>query len=361
MRFMFIVQGEGRGHLTQAMTMERMLRLHGHEVVMMMVGKSPARKLPSFFTQGVSAPVTTFDTLDFRASAQGKRPDVFRTIFGNLKVSSKFAPSIDLIRRAIRASEADVVVNFYELLGTLGWISSGRHAPMVVVGHQSLLRHRHFGAPMAGFESKPALDFLTHAIERGASKILALSFRPMASYKKLVVVPPLLRPEVLSLRSEGADSPLVRRGDYILGYMLNAGFSSEVMKWHGENPGVPLRFFWDDMSHGAVYEVDDTLTFYYLDDKEFVRQMAGCGAYASTAGFESICEAMYLGKPLMMVPTHIEQKCNAFDATRNGAALSSDEFDLTKLMKFAGLAPDGEAPNTVLSRVSKSGRIRPSP
>lgn len=33
MRFLFIVQGEGRGHLTQALTLEDMLRRNGHEVV----------------------------------------------------------------------------------------------------------------------------------------------------------------------------------------------------------------------------------------------------------------------------------------------------------------------------------------
>lgn len=50
--------------------------------------------------------------------------------------------------------------------------------------------------------------------------------------------------------------------------------------------------------------------------------MAGCRAYATTAGFESICEAMYLGKPVLMVPAHIEQDCNAHDAMRAGAGLS---------------------------------------
>ena len=88
-------------------------------------------------------------------------------------------------------------------------------------------------------------------------------------------------------------------------------------------------------AEALVKVVDDTLSFYYLDDKEFLRQMAGCRAYASTAGFESICEAMYLGKPLMMVPSHIEQKCNAYDATRESAAIESDKFDLSVLLDFA--------------------------
>ena len=67
----------------------------------------------------------------------------------------------------------------------------------------------------------------------------------------------------------------------------------------------------------------------------FLRQMAGCKAYASTAGFESICEAMYLGKPIMMVPAHIEQDCNAYDASLSGAGIVSNDFELERLLEFA--------------------------
>ena len=45
--------------------------------------------------------------------------------------------------------------------------------------------------------------------------------------------------------------------------------------------------------------MDETLSFHQLDDVKFLNYMAGCRAYASTAGFESICEAMYLGKPVL--------------------------------------------------------------
>ena len=149
--------------------------------------------------------------------------------------------------------------------------------------------------------------------------------------RKIKVVPPLLRPEVLAYRQ----SPEFRDGDYILGYMLNAGFAEEVMDWHNAHPDIPLHFFWDNAAAAPVKEIDRNLSFYYLNDKEFLRQMAGCRAYASTAGFESICEAMYLGKPLMMVPSHIEQKCNAYDATKYNAAVESERFDLSVLMDFA--------------------------
>ena len=62
--------------------------------------------------------------------------------------------------------------------------------------------------------------------------------------------------------------------------------------------------------------------------------MSGCKAYATTGGFESVCEAMYMQKPVMMVPTHIEQECNVMDAIRSGAGVTANEFDLDKLLEY---------------------------
>jgi len=39
MRFLFIVQGEGRGHMTQAISMHDILVRNGHEVVEILIGK----------------------------------------------------------------------------------------------------------------------------------------------------------------------------------------------------------------------------------------------------------------------------------------------------------------------------------
>ena len=331
MKYLFIIQGEGRGHLTQAMTLERLLRSRGHEVVEMLVGRSETRTLPAFFTAGVNAPVTYFESINFVSASKDKRPDALKSVLFNIAISPKFIPSISLIRTRIKESGADIVVNFYELLGTIAYGLTLKKIPMVCIGHQFLFLHEDMRMPEFGYEGHLALNLFSRAIAAGASKLLALSFRPMPDDGRLVVVPPLLRPEVLAYR----DSPEFRDGDYILGYMLNAGFAEEVRTWHSAHPSVPLHFFWDNADEAPVKVVDDTLSFYYLDDKEFLRQMAGCRAYASTAGFESICEAMYLGKPLMMVPSHIEQKCNAYDATRFCAAVEADKFDLSVLLDFA--------------------------
>ena len=75
MRYLFIIQGEGRGHLTQAITMEKMLLSRGHDVVRMLVGKSPSRTLPAFFTNGVKAPLAYFESVNFVTAAETGCPE----------------------------------------------------------------------------------------------------------------------------------------------------------------------------------------------------------------------------------------------------------------------------------------------
>ena len=47
------------------------------------------------------------------------------------------------------------------------------------------------------------------------------------------------------------------------------------------------------------------LTFHKLHGEKFLRLMASSRGVACTAGFESVSEAAYLGKPLLMVPVEI--------------------------------------------------------
>lgn len=337
MKYLFIVQGEGRGHLTQAMTLEKMLERHGHQVVGMLVGKSKSRHLPDFFINGVHAPVYQFLSINFLPSAANRKPNMVKSIAYNIAVAPKYIRSMNYIRKTIASCGADVVINFYELLTGLTYMLFRVPVPQICIGHQYLFLHKDFNMPDNVFGGYGMLKFFTRVTAIGANKYLALSFRRMKDLpqQKLRVVPPLLRKEVLET--------VPVKGDYIHGYMLNSGFADDVTTWHKEHPEVKLRFFWDRETEKPLTIIDDTLSFHTLDDAEFLKQMTGCYAYASTAGFESVCEAMLLEKPILMVPSHIEQECNAFDAMKSGAGVSADKFDLGLLLDFAkNFTPDHE-------------------
>lgn len=341
MKVLFVIQGEGRGHLTQALAMAGMLRRNGHEIAEVLVGKSNFRTLPAFFSDGIKAPVKRFLSPNFLPSPSNRRVALLRSVWHNLFSLPEYMESIRFINRRIKESGADLVVNFYELLTGMAYLFYRQSVPQVCVAHQYLFLHPDFVFPEGKGEA--GLFFLrlfTRLTSLGATERLALSFAPMrdVALRKIRVVPPLLRPEVLSCKAKS--------GDYIHGYMLNAGFSKDVMSWHRQNPDIPLHFFWDKADAGDEYRVDDRLTFHKINDSKFLSMLAGCRGYATTAGFESVCEAMYLGKPVLMVPAHIEQDCNACDAVRHGAGIVAEEFDLSRLSEFAGRY----VPNTAFRR-----------
>lgn len=329
MRFLFVVQGEGRGHLTQALAMERLLQQAGHEVVEVLVGKSNSRQLPGFFNRQIKAPVSRFDSPNFQLSASTGRANLTKSITYNMLYLSTYWHSICFIRDKIERSGVDAVINFYEFLVGMTYRLCRMRVPQICIGHQYLFLHRDFRTPFHQQVDMQLLRLFTKITAWGAVRKLALSFHAMPSdyEERITVVPPLLRSEVLSQHATS--------GDYIHGYLLNPSFSRQVYAWHEKHPEVRLRFFWDKSNAPVLTRIDDSFTLYQIDDVAFLKQMRGCKAYATTAGFESICEAMYWGKPILMVPAHIEQECNAWDARRNGAGVISNDFNMDSLLSFA--------------------------
>lgn len=332
MRFLFTVQGEGRGHFTQALSLASILRKHGHEVCGVLVGKSSWRQIPDFFNTNINAPIHVYESPNFTSFYKNKRPSIVLSVANNFMRLLFFRKSILFVRRKVEEYHPDVVINFYELIAgmTFGMYHFEKKlgVKFICVAHQYVLLNPHYKTTPEQDVKYQLIRILSRITCQGASKVLALSFRDIPSSKDahIVTVPPLLRREVFDIEPA--------TGDYIHGYILNAGYFEEILDWHSKNPHVPLRFFWDKKDVDEVVKIDENLIMYRLNDKLFLESLAGCMAYATTAGFESICEALYYRKPTLMIPVHIEQEFNAFDASLSGAGISSKKFKLNKLLNF---------------------------
>ena len=329
MKAIFVVQGEGRGHLTQALSLKKILEDNGHEVVDVMVGKSKNREIPTFFKEKIGMELTTFRSPNFIPSKDNRQFNLLTSAAYNTLHTPSYLKSIFLIRKHIKQSGADIVINFYEILCGLACSLLPRHIPEVCIAHQYMFLHPEFHMPEKQKGAEAMLRLFTKATALGTTAKLALSIRqiPDCREEHIKVVPPLLREDV--------KREIRRHGDYIMGYILNPGFYDDVMKWHKENPSTKLHFFWDKKGAPEELHVDDTLTFHAINDERFLHYMAGCKAFATTAGFESVCEALYMGKPAMMIPVHVEQMCNATDAEKEMAGIKSDSFDMSRLQDFA--------------------------
>lgn len=339
MRFLFTVQGEGRGHYTQALSLATVLRKHGHEVVAVLIGKSDSRQTPAFFINKIEAPIFEFDSPSFTSFYKQKRPNILISMANNFSRPVVFKDSLRFIKQKIEELRPDKVINFYEMITGMAYginrFDKKMGIEMIALAHQYVLLNPHYKTTAEQDVKFYFLRMLSKITSTRASKILALSFRDMpgAKAKKIVTVPPLLRPEVLEMKPSD--------GDYIHGYMLNAGYFDEVSEWHREHPDIPLRFFWDKKGAEEVTQIDDNFTLHKLNDERFLQSMAGSLAYATTSGFESLCEALYYRKPTLMVPVHVEQEFNAYDAALSGVGISEKKFKLNKLIEFIpGYAPD---------------------
>jgi uncharacterized protein (TIGR00661 family) len=329
-KFIFLVQGEGRGHMTQAIVLHNILKKNGHEISCAFIGSSKRREVPAYFLEQMTCEVRPLPSPNFVLDKDNKSLRLFASVFMNMKYLRTYFRSLKAIDEVVRKQKPDILVNFYDLLGGfyfLWYKPSTRH---VVIGHQFLASHPDF--PFAA--SRPLEKWMFQSnnamVALRAVRKIALSFsryQPDSS-GNTVVVPPLMRQDITGMKPEDQG--------FILAYMVNDGYGEQIMEWHRMNRSVKVHGFWDRKGAPEQQVVHENLVFHKIDYHKFAEMLRQCHGYVSTAGFESICEAMYLGKPILMMPveSQYEQACNAIDAERSGAGISAREYDISKLLAF---------------------------
>ncbi len=331
-KFILAVQGEGRGHMTQALSMYDMLIENGHTVSAVLLGSSGSRDIPNFFFDKIKAPIIQLQSPNFVTDKQNKSINIARSVMHNVRKLRTFRKSLKAIDALIREHEPDVVINFFDLLIGLYYRFYKPKAKMICIAHQYIYFHPDFEFPDGRWLDKQAIKFYTRLTAKGSSKNLALSFYKIhTNNEDVTVVPPLLRKEIFDLE--------ITKNDFYLVYLVNSGYFEEVLEWHKRNPATELHCFTDQPDKiYSDYTFNKTkLVVHAINDTLFLEMMSKARGLASTAGFESVCEAMYLGKPVLMVPIHghYEQFCNSRDAYKAGAGIFSDRFDLSKLANFS--------------------------
>jgi uncharacterized protein (TIGR00661 family) len=324
-RFIFTVQGEGRGHLTQAISLTQMARDAGHEVVGYAVGSFQGRKIPAFFAQFIGdTPLIQYESPSINYG-KGKSVQLGKTALQAFTKFGTYWKSATQLGEFIEELQPDGIINFYESITGLYNLKTGSKMPCMSIGHQYLLLSEHFESIPEKALDRFLLNVNTKITAIGSRKLLGLSFRAMPNDPKrnIITVPPLLRQEVKSIQSQ--------TGERWLAYLTHYRLADEIMAWSAQNPEVQMDCFWDNPTRKTKYQYSESLTFHPIDAEKYLTKMTTCAGLISTAGFESVAEAMYLGKPVMMVPVpnHIEQMINAHDGELSGAGVQARSFDLS--------------------------------
>ncbi len=143
---------------------------------------------------------------------------------------------------------------------------------------------------------------------------IALSLFPIATRAReaTCVLPPLIRRTVFDIESHA--------GEHLLIYHNSGGEQDDVI---AQCQGIPTIVY-----GYPIKETVGTIQFKPASSSGFLKDLAGCRAYASRAGFESVAEALYFGKPCTLVPQgrQYEQRMNGDHAEKLGA-ITATRFD----------------------------------
>lgn len=291
------------------------------------MGSNSNRSLPAYFEAAIPVPVKRLTSPGF-VFHRGRGVCPLRTLSGFLGHLARYRHSLGLIENEIREAEPDLIINFLEPLMGLYNLFRPHRIPVIAVGHQFMLGHPEFvRIPRRSIQHWAMRRYIDLV---GARSIkLALSFYPARDlpHRALIVSPPLLR--------EGIGALLPQPGDFLLIYLLNPGYVADILQWSRDHPRIPIHCFCDRPGAPEEESLTFSLTLHRLNGTRFLEMMARSRAVICTAGFETVSEAAYLGKPLLLVPVeqHVEQHLNALDAEHAGIAIHDTRFRLSRVLE----------------------------
>jgi len=326
---MFTILGEGRGHMTQAIAVKELVEKAGHQLVCVVLGVGSNRTVPPYFVAAMGMTIMTIRTLEF-SYKHNRTVNLPATAASIVRKMPTYCRSVRALRDIVREHQPDVIINFFEAITGIYALTCRRRPPVVAVAHQFMYGHPDYVRAPGLRLQLLGMKWLVQIVG-AASTRLALSLYEASDLpgKKLTVCPPLLRRQLFALRPDP-------NGDFVLVYLLNYGYADQILEWHQKHPQTVLHCFYDKPAAPPEFRQDDTLTFHRLDGEKFLRMMAECKFVACTAGFESLAEAAYLGKPLFLVPVenHVEQQINAIDAVKIGLGVADKGFNLDRLAEL---------------------------
>lgn len=334
MKMMFCVLGEGRGHMTQAMAVKEMVEAAGHQIVAVTLGASVHRPAPEYFASAMKMPVRPLPTLEFKYK-NSRAVSNTATLLGVLGNLPKYFGLVRQLDKIVREVQPDVILNFFEPIAAFYTLTEKNRPPVVAIGHQFMFQHPGYVQAPQLWKQLVSMKIYTRLLGARATKLaLSLYEAPDLPAKRIIVSPPILRKQLFSL----AANP---NGNFTLVYLLNHGYAEQIISWSDKNPDTKLHCFYDKPNAPAEFQHSPSLTFHKLDSEKFLAMMAGCKNVVCTAGFESVSEAAWLGKPLFLVPVenHVEQQVNAIDAQQFGIGIAEKTFNLDRLAELPEKLP----------------------
>jgi uncharacterized protein (TIGR00661 family) len=340
MRILYGVVGEGMGHAIRSRVILDEL-VQRHEVQVVVSGRAhdylarrandhlQVKKIWGFTIVTEDNEVRNFRTLleNLRGALTGGWPQNIRAYF---EIADTFRP--------------DLVISDFESWSYLYGVN--HRLPVISVDNMQIVnRCQHDKDVIAGHEAsfQIAKGIVKAKVPGAYHYLITTFFRPPVRKKRTTLHPPVLRPEILTAKSDPGGHLLVYQT-----YTTNQELP-ELLR----QTGIECRVYGlrRDLREE---ERDRNLVYKPFSEEGFIDDLRTARGVIASAGFTLMGEAVYLHKPMLAgaVAKQFEQILNARYLEKEGYGLSADQITEAKLAEFLSRIPEFESN---LSRYSQAG------
>ena len=343
MRILYGVVGEGMGHAIRSRVILDELGKN-HDVQVVVSGRAH-----DYLAKRASEHLQVKKIWGFTIVTEDNEVQNFRTVLANLKgaLAGGWPRNVQAYFEVANSFQPEVVISDFETWSYLYAVN--RMLPVVSVDNMQIInRCSHPKEILAGHETsfQIAKAVVKAKLPGAYHYLISTFFHPPIRRQRTSLHPPILRPDILSARSEP--------GEHLVAY--------QSYTTNQELPRMLARTARECRVYGLRRDLqaevrEGNLLYRPFSEERFVEDLRTCRGVVASGGFTLMGECVYLHKPMLAEPVakQFEQILNARYLEREGYGLCAEPLSEEKLGEFLARLPEFERN---LSRYRQDGNAQ---
>lgn len=319
-RIIYALSGQGRGHSSRVMAVSQELRQRGHEVIFC-CGGTAMEVLRSRNETIIPVP-------SLRQVVEGNELKMFRTLWRNGRRIFGMNKIVDNLVEEFRNFGPDLIITDFEAFSPRA--AARLDIPVMSFNHQEVVTRTDYQVPaqckVQALSTSTAINLVApgNAVH---TLLTSFYFPPLKDPSNTTLVGPVIRPEVMQLE------PTI--GDHFLVYFNQPGALEYVLdEFEATGERYIVYNFPEDRWSSSFKNIE----FKQPSIDGFLEDLASCRGIICTAGYTLISEALYVGKPIIVLPNRgiFEQTLNAHFLVESGLgdAVIHEKLNSKHLLDF---------------------------
>lgn len=315
MKIIYGVAGHGNGHITRSTYVINFLEKNGCKVKILTYGQGIS------YLKIVKKDADYHDISGFDIIYEDGVVRNYRTFYEFLKrLPLNTTKQFIYFFKMLYQYKPDLVISDFEPFTQIFAKTVG--VPLINIDNNITVNILKEIPDETSFTEKYFTQLVINLFERKANYHFILSFAdkfidiPKDSKYKIIVVPPIIRKEVIEIAKEKEN------GNFILIYQTSKSMIEKINQLTKSFPEVKF------VSYGLDLEERKNLKKENFSRENFLKDLSKCKGVITNGGFTLISESIYLKKPIFSVPIkgQYEQRVNSFLVEKMGYGKSSLDF-----------------------------------